>query len=110
MRNIRPTSVVVEMCDDRYQRWLGDVVSHPNYDATVSQIHKLLDKEPALLRKFDEIDLEDSNMEYLIGLDYCSFRLPCKMILGDRSYFTTKKRYEGKVKMLDVYKKSLELK
>lgn len=49
-------------------------------------------------------------MEYLVGLDYCSFRLPCKMILGDRSYFTTKKRYEGKVKMLDVYKKSLELK
>ena len=98
------------MCDDRYQRWLGEIVAHPNYDATVSQIHKLLDKEPALLRKFDEIDLEDSNMEYLIGLDYCSFRLPCKMILGDRSYFTTKKRYEGKVKMLDVYKKSLDLK
>jgi hypothetical protein len=49
-------------------------------------------------------------MEYLVGLDYCSFRLPCKMILGDRSYFTTKKRYEGKVKMLDVYKKSLDLK
>ena len=85
------------MCDDRYQRWLADVVGHPNYDATISHIHKLLDKDPEELKNFKEIDVEDSNLEYLVGIDYCSYRMPCKMVLGDRSYFTTKKRYEGKV-------------
>lgn len=109
LKQLRPDSLVVEMCDDRYERWLADVVSHPNYDSTISHIHELLDKDPEKLKKFSEIDLEDSNMEYLVGIDYCAYRLPCKMVLGDRSYFTTKKRYEGKVKMLDVYKEALEL-
>ena len=36
MRDLRPESLVVEMCDDRYDRWLADVVAHPNYDSTVS--------------------------------------------------------------------------
>jgi hypothetical protein len=49
-------------------------------------------------------------MEYLIGIDYCSYRMPCKTVLGDRSYQLTKKRYESKVQMLDVYKEAAELK
>jgi hypothetical protein len=36
VRDLRPESLVVEMCDDRYDRWLADVVAHPNYDSTVS--------------------------------------------------------------------------
>ena len=36
VRDLRPESLVNEMCDDRYDRWLADVVAHPNYDSTVS--------------------------------------------------------------------------
>jgi len=36
VRDLRPESLVVEMCDDRYDRWLADVVAHPNYVSTVS--------------------------------------------------------------------------
>ena len=36
VRDLRPESLVIEMCDDRYDRWLADVVAHPNYDSTVS--------------------------------------------------------------------------
>ena len=47
-------------------------------------------------------------MEYLVAIDICSYRIPCKTILGDRSYKITKKRYEGKKQMLDVQKEALE--
>jgi len=35
MRDLRPESLVVEMCDDRYDRWLKEVIGHPNYDSTI---------------------------------------------------------------------------
>ena len=35
VRDLRPESIVVEMCDDRYNRWLADVINHPNYDTTI---------------------------------------------------------------------------
>jgi hypothetical protein len=97
MRDLRPESLVVEMCDDRYERWLADVVAHPNYEATISNVHQILDKKPEKLKEYDQIDLLESNMEYLIGIDYCAYRIPCKTIMGDRSYKLTKKRYESKV-------------
>lgn len=37
-------------------------------------------------------------------MDICSYRMPCKTILGDRSFIITQKRFNSKVKMLDVYK------
>ena len=48
-------------------------------------------------------------MEYLIGLDYCSYRLPCKVVMGDRSYKLTDKKYQAKINMIDVYKEALTL-
>jgi len=56
----------------------------------------MLKTEPEKLKAYDQIDIEDSNMEYLVAIDICSYRIPCKTILGDRSYKITKKRYEGK--------------
>jgi hypothetical protein len=106
LRDLRPEALVVEMCDDRHARWLQEVIAHPNYDNTIVQVHNILDKKVEKLKEFDQIELEDSNMEYLIGIDYCSYRMPCKTILGDRSYHLTKKRYESKVQMLDVYKEA----
>jgi hypothetical protein len=61
------------------------------------------------LGEYEEISVQDSNMEYLIGLDYCSYRMPCKTILGDRSYKLTKKRFQSKREMLDVYKEAMQL-
>ena len=71
--------------------------------------NKILDKKPEKLKDFDQIDINDSNMEYLIGIDYCSYRSPCKTIMGDRSYKITRKRYDSKVQRLDVYKEALSL-
>jgi hypothetical protein len=103
---LRPEALVVEMCDDRHKRWLSDVISHPNYDRTIIEVHKILDEDPLKLKSFSQIELEDSNLEYLVGIDYCSYRMPCKTILGDRSYLLTKKRYESKVQMLNVFKEA----
>ena len=86
MRDFRPESLILELCDDRYDRWLHDVVNHPSYDSMIQNVHTILDKKPQKLAEFDEIEIEDSNMEYLIGLDYCSYRTPCTTVLGDRSY------------------------
>lgn len=110
MRDLRPEALVVEMCDDRHARWLQEVIAHPNYDNTIIQVHKILDNEPKKLKDFDQIELEDSNLEYLVGIDYCSYRMPCKTILGDRSYLLTKKRFESKIQMLDVYREAAKIK
>jgi hypothetical protein len=109
VREFRPDSVVLEMCDDRYGRWLSDVVAHPNYETTISSVHKIIDKDTKRLKEYDQIDINDSNMEYLIGIDFCTYRLPCTTIYGDRSYKITRKRYESKVQMLDVYKEAVAL-
>ena len=109
VKEFRPDSLVVEMCDDRYGRWLSDVVAHPNYETTISSVHKIIDKNTKRLKEYDQIDINDSNMEYLIGIDFCTYRLPCTTIMGDRSYKTTRKRYESKVQMLDVYKEAVTL-
>ena len=106
LRDMRPDSLVLEMCDDRYERWLDEIVSHPNYDTTMQNVHNILDKKPEKLVEYDEITVDDSNLEYLIGFDYCSYRLPCKTIMGDRSYKLTRKRFESKKAMLDVYKEA----
>lgn len=40
-------------------------------------------------------------------MDICSYRtMPCKTILGDRSFKITSKRYKSKLNMLDVYKEA----
>jgi hypothetical protein len=72
-------------------------------------VHKILDKgKPEELLVFDKLDIADGNLEYLIGLDVCAYRLPCKTILGDRSIIITKKRYNSKVQMLDVYREAMD--
>ncbi len=65
------------------------MISHPNYENTISMIHKILDQNPEKLATFDQIDIEDSNLEYLIGIDYCTYRMPCKTVYGDRNYLLT---------------------
>ena len=41
---MKPETVVLEMCQDRYDHWFYDAISHPNYDRTLSDIHKILEE------------------------------------------------------------------
>jgi hypothetical protein len=72
-------------------------------------VHNILDKKPEKLVEYEDISVEDSNLEYLIGLDYCTYRIPCTTVMGDRSYKLTRKRFESKKAMLDVYKEAQQL-
>ena len=104
---------MLEMCQDRYDHWFYDAISHPNYDRTLSDIHKILDSgNSEKLMDYKGLDLSKSttHLEYLVGLDVCSYRMmPCKTIFGDRSIKITNKRYKSKVRMLEVYKETVEL-
>ena len=54
------------------------------------------------------IDKSATQLEFLVGLDVCSYRMmPCKTVFGDRSIKITNKRYKSKVKMLEVYKEAV---
>ena len=109
MKEIRPETLVVEMCPDRYDRWIADVENHPSYEATMQIIHNVLDKDPNRLMSLESIDVENSNLEYLLGIDYCTYRMPCKPVMGDRSYKTSRKRFESKIQMREVYKEALQV-
>ena len=106
LREVGPEQVVLEMCDERYRDELEDIVSHPNYDRTMSQVHRLLSqKNPRRLLKFeDQIAINQGNFEYLVGLDTCSYRLTCRTVLGDRNLSTTQKRFQSKVGLVQLYK------
>ena len=109
---MKPETVVLEMCQDRYEHWFYDAISHPNYDHTLTDIHKILSSDtPEHLLSYKNIDLSKSSthLEFLVGLDECSYRMmPCKTIFGDRSIKITNKRYKSKVKMLEVYRETVE--
>jgi hypothetical protein len=40
----------------------------------------------------------------LVAFDTCSYRTPCKAIMGDRDFSITQKRFQAKTKLLDLYK------
>lgn len=42
IKDIGAESVVLELCEERYQDELSEIVSHPNYDRTMATVHKLL--------------------------------------------------------------------
>lgn len=73
-------------------------------------MHKILNKDPSKLLLLEELGIENSSLEYLVAIDYCSYRMPCKTVLGDRSYKLTKKRFQSKQAMLEVYKEAASLK
>lgn len=79
-------------------------MKHPKFDALMEKFYKVL-KEPEkvhkLSQKSDLIELKE--MEYLIGIDICSFRIPqCRSILGDRNISITSKRLKAKMRLSDI--------
>lgn len=39
IKDVRPESVVVELCQDRYDDYFYDAITHPNYDNTMRTVH-----------------------------------------------------------------------
>lgn len=53
VKELQAENVVLEMCEERYNDEVYEIVSHPNYDKTFTHVHKLLDKNPERLLKFN---------------------------------------------------------
>ena len=110
IREVAAENVVLELCDERYEDEFYEIISHPNYDKTFNQVHKLLNqKRPKrLMRMEEQIAVNEGNFELLVGLDQCSYRMPCKTILGDRNLSITQKRFQAKANLLKLYKEQMK--
>ena len=102
-------NVVIEMCDERYEEELADIIAHPNYDFTMNNVHKFLSrkKPEKILRHEEHIAVNSGNFEFLVALDTCSYRSTCKTTLGDRNFSVTQKRYQAKSSLIDQYKEQM---
>ena len=72
IKEVKPEVVVLEMCQDRYDHWFYDAIAHPNYDRTLMDVHRLLDKgSPEALLEYKGVDFSksSSHLEFLVGLD-----------------------------------------
>ena len=109
IKDLGAENVVLELCEERYEDEIYDIISHPNYDRTFNQVHKLLSqKKPQRLLKFeDQIAVNQGNFEFMVGLDQCSYRMPCKTVLGDRNLSITQKRFQAKAHLLELYKEQM---
>ena len=94
------------MCEERYEDEIADIVAHPNYDNTMSNVHKFLSrkKPEKILRHDQHISVNSGNFEFLVAVDTCSYRTTCKTVLGDRNFSITQKRYQAKTSLIDSYK------
>ena len=41
-REVQPEQVVLELCEERYNDEIQDIISSPSYDRTMGHVHKLL--------------------------------------------------------------------
>ena len=53
IKDLQAENVVLEICDERYEEEIADIIGNPNYDRTLAQVHRLLDKDPERLLKYD---------------------------------------------------------
>ena len=95
---------MLELCEERFQEELQQIIQHPNYDRTLTTVHRFLDERPERLLKYDQVALDAGSFEILVAFDTCSFRSPCKSLFGDRDFSITQKRFQAKSKLLDLYK------
>jgi len=104
IRESQPNNVVVELCDERFNNHYNAVMKHPKYEAIIEKFYKILDDEEKVKKLGQKSDLiELKEMEYLLGVDICSFRIPrCRSILGDRNWSITQKRLRAKLRLSDL--------
>ena len=53
IKEIQADNVVLELCDERFEEELNQVIQHPNYDRTFSTVHRILDEKPEKLINYD---------------------------------------------------------
>lgn len=53
IKDLQAENVVLELCDERYEEELSDIMGNPNYDRTLAQVHRFLDTKPERLLKYD---------------------------------------------------------
>ena len=54
IKQVGADNVVLEMCDERYEDEIADIIAHPNYDFTMSNVHKFLKyKKPEKILRHD---------------------------------------------------------
>jgi len=102
IKDLRPGSVVLELCQTRYKEVYEPILQHPGYEHTMKRVNQYIDDaDIAGLTDYKSIALKD--LEYLVAIDMCSFRIPyCKTVLGDRLQTITQKRLKSKILMRDV--------
>lgn len=94
IKDMQAESVVLEACEERYDAQIADIVGHPTYDNTMMTVHRILESsKPERLLQYDQISTDTGTFEMLVGLDTCSYRLPCKTVMGDRDFSITQKRF-----------------
>lgn len=104
IKEIQADNLVLELCDERFEEEISQIIQHPNYDRTFTTVQRMLDEKPERLLKYDQVALDVGSFEMLVAFDTCSYRTPCKAIMGDRDFSITQKRFQAKSKLLDLYK------
>lgn len=74
----------------------------------MEQVHLMLEHKPTRLLKYEEMSVDQGNFEMLVGLDTCTYRLPCTTVLGDRHFSTTQQRFQAKTKLMNLYKEQVK--
>lgn len=79
-------------------------MKHPKYEHIINKFYKIINNEEKILKLTEKSDLlELKEMEFLIGIDICSFRIPnCRSVLGDRDWTITQKRMKAKLRLSDL--------
>jgi hypothetical protein len=72
IKELGPEEIVLEICDERFEKEITEILSYPNYDKIMKKVHLLLDKEhPEKLVRLKEIAIDHGNFEMLVGFDQC---------------------------------------
>lgn len=76
IKDSKPQNVVVELCDERFNTFFNDVMKHPKYEMLIDKFYQVLhneEKAKLLSEKSNLIDVK--GLEYLIAIDFCSYRM-----------------------------------
>lgn len=72
IKELQPEEIVLELCDERFENEIRDILSHPNYDKTMNKVHLLLDAhDPEKITRLKDIAIDHGNFELLVGFDTC---------------------------------------
>lgn len=100
----KPQNIVLELWDERFNKNYDPIMKDPKYEVIMSHFQKILDNEEKanqLSEKSSLLEMDD--LEYLIAIDFCSFRSPnCRSVLGDRLQSITKKRMKAKERLSEL--------